>query len=107
MSETTSSAILPTQPLIDLLLEIQPQQSGNNNADLNTKKWDQQTAAQLSFSQLRDILLDIAPLDVAHIRRVNATEAAFWAHSSGVRVADSTEILGFDCGGVRYSAYFF
>eukprot|EP01035_Chromulina_nebulosa_P025219 gene25219-32909_t len=99
LSETTSSAILPTQPLIDLLLEIQPQQSGNNNADLNTKKWDQQTAAQLSFSQLRDILLDIAPLDVAHIRRVNAAEAAFWAHSSGVRVADSTEILGFDCGG--------
>ena len=104
MSETTSSAILPTQPLIDLLLDSQPQ-PGNNSADeLNTKKWDQQSAAQLSFSQLRYILIDIAPLDVSHIRRVNAAEAAFWGYSSGVRVADSTEILGFDCGGVRYIA---
>ena len=80
---------LPTQPLIDLLL--------------NTPTTPIQTVEKLSFSQLRDILLDAAPLDVDHIRRVNAAEAAFWARSRGVRVADSTEILGFDCGGVRTS----
>ena len=101
-SEKSSVAILPTQPLIDLLLDTQ-RQAHNDITDCNAKKWDQQTASQLAFSQLRDILLDIAPLDVSHIRRVNAAEAAFWAKSSGVRVADSTEILGFDCGGVRRS----
>ena len=84
---------LPTQPLIDLLL--------NTPTTTTTPTTPIQTMEKLSFSQLRDILLDAAPLDVDHIRRVNAAEAAFWARSRGVRVADSTEILGFDCGGVR------
>ena len=84
---------LPTQPLIDLLLNIP--------STTTTPTTPIQTVEKLSFSQLRDILLDAAPLDVDHIRRVNAAEAAFWARSRGVRVADSTEILGFDCGGVR------
>jgi len=36
---------------------------------------------------------------VDHIRRVNLAEASFWQQSTGSRTADSTEILGFDCGG--------
>ena len=53
----------------------------------------------LSFSQLRDRLLDVAPLDTEHIKAVNAAEAQYWAATCGSRVDDSTNILGFDCGG--------
>ena len=35
-------------------------------------------------------------------RQVNAAEAAFWTAVSGERVADSTEILGFECGGSQW-----
>jgi L-galactono-1,4-lactone dehydrogenase len=56
----------------------------------------------LSFSQLRDILLDHSPLDVEHIKRVNKAEAEFWQASTGDRVGDSTDILGFDCGGEQH-----
>lgn len=54
---------------------------------------------QLSFSQLRDQLLDLNPLDLAHIKKVNEAEAKFWRASQGKRLGDSTDILGFDCGG--------
>ena len=38
--------------------------------------------------------------DVAHIKRVNAAEADYWAASAGTRIDDSSNILGFgDCGG--------
>lgn len=55
--------------------------------------------SQLSFSQLRDHLLDLNPLDLGHIKRVNEAEAKFWRASQGKRLGDSTDILGFDCGG--------
>jgi L-galactono-1,4-lactone dehydrogenase len=79
----------PTKPLYELLMSIQP-------------SFDRAKAESLSFSQLRDLLLDHAPLDTAHIRRVNQAEAQFWdatARASVARVDDSTNILGFDCGG--------
>ena len=56
----------------------------------------------LSFSQLRDKLLDIAPLNTEHIKSVNRAEAEFWYLSQGVRVGRSDEILGFDCGGQQW-----
>eukprot|EP00597_Dinobryon_sp_UTEXLB2267_P011642 CAMPEP_0170132252 /NCGR_PEP_ID=MMETSP0020_2-20130122/23753_1 /TAXON_ID=98059 /ORGANISM="Dinobryon sp., Strain UTEXLB2267" /LENGTH=495 /DNA_ID=CAMNT_0010367523 /DNA_START=279 /DNA_END=1763 /DNA_ORIENTATION=+ len=83
---TVPEGSLPTKPLIDLLLTIKPE-------------FNFQQASSLSFSQLRDLLIDYSPLNVDHIRRVNQAEAAFWQQSTGSRTADSTEILGFDCGG--------
>jgi len=53
----------------------------------------------LSFAGLRDRLLDVAPLDAAHVKRVNQAEAVFWHNSEGSRVDESQKVLGFDCGG--------
>ena len=80
----------PTEALCALLASL------SSKSTSNTPTADH---SAMSFSQLRDALLDHAPLDVAHIKAVNAAEAAFWRASTGTRVADSTEILGFDCGG--------
>lgn len=77
---------LATKPLSDLLLSLRP-------------TLDPLHTSLLSFSQLRDQLLDIAPLDLSHIKKVNKAEALFWRASEGVRQGDSTDILGFDCGG--------
>lgn len=77
----------PTKAMVDLVREL-----GLPATNVN----------ELSFSQLRDILLDYAPLDVAHIQRVNAAEAKFWTASTGDRIADSTQVLGFDCGGEQW-----
>ena len=62
-------------------------------------KLDPTHTAQLSFSQLRDQLLDLGPLNLDHIKKVNKAEAEFWKASEGERLGDSTDILGFDCGG--------
>lgn len=80
------SLALPTKPLSDLLLSLD-------------SSLDPTQTSQLSFSQLRDQLLGIAPLDLSHIKKVNAAEAEFWRASQGNRLGDSTDILGFDCGG--------
>ena len=85
LSSSTPSA-LPTKPLSDLLLSLDP-------------SLDPTQTSQLSFSQLRDQLLGIAPLDLSHIKKVNTAEAEFWKASQGTRLGDSTDILGFDCGG--------
>lgn len=42
------------------------------------------------------------PLNPDHVARVNAAEAEFWKRSSGERIADSIDILGFECGGVQW-----
>jgi len=56
----------------------------------------------LNFAQLRERLLAIDPLNPKHVARVNQAEAEFWQLSAGERIADSTEILGFECGGVQW-----
>ena len=56
----------------------------------------------LGFTELRDALLDIAPLDPKHVAKVNAAEAEYWRQSTGYRKGNSTEILGFDCGGQQW-----
>ena len=76
----------PTEALCDLLL------AKNTN-------WRASEVKDLTFSQCRDELLGIAPLNLEHVKAVNRAEAQFWEKSSGVRIGDSTEILGFDCGG--------
>lgn len=56
----------------------------------------------MGFGQLRDELLKVNPLDVEHVKRVNAAEAEFWKRSAGTRVDWSDQILGFDCGGQQH-----
>merc|ERR1711871_1864234 len=56
----------------------------------------------LTFGQLRDLVLEVAPLDTAHVKRVNAAEAAFWSRSQGDRTAWSDGVLGFECGGQQW-----
>lgn len=34
--------------------------------------------------------------------KVNKAEAEFWKNAQGVRIDDSTNILGFDCGGEQF-----
>lgn len=74
------------EPLVRLLREVAP----NVNP------------ANMGFGQLRDELLKVNPLNVEHVKRVNAAEAEFWKRSKGMRVDWSDQILGFDCGGQQH-----
>jgi L-galactono-1,4-lactone dehydrogenase len=58
--------------------------------------------SQLGFAQLRDELLSLAPLDVAHVQRVNRAEVEFWRRSAGTRIAPPDEVLQFECGGQQW-----
>lgn len=120
----------------------------------NTKGLSKEDVASMSFTELRDQLLHVAPTDSKHVRRhsqrgsgsscamgcgvgpldwrdrlcvrpkkvlpstsesesrdrfmcpqvakVNQVEAAYWKMSSGYRLDESTQILGFDCGGQQW-----
>ncbi|TQE05857.1 hypothetical protein C1H46_008540 [Malus baccata] len=57
---------------------------------------------ELSFTELRDKLLALDPLDKDHVVKVNQAEAEFWKKLEGYRVGWSDEILGFDCGGQQW-----
>ncbi|CAH9068831.1 unnamed protein product [Cuscuta epithymum] len=57
---------------------------------------------ELSFTELRDKLLALDPLNTDHVRKVNLAEAEFWRKSEGYRVGWIDEILGFDCGGHQW-----
>lgn len=58
--------------------------------------------ADLSFTELRDKLLAMDPLNREHVVRVNQVEAEYWKRCEGYRVGWSDEILGFDCGGQQW-----
>lgn len=75
------------QPLKDLLQKLQPD-SGSLERD--------------NFASLREKLLVMDPLNPEHVANVNRAEAEFWQRSSGERIADSTQILGFECGGSQW-----
>lgn len=57
---------------------------------------------ELSFTELRDKLLALDPLNKDHVVKVNQAEAEFWKRSEGYRVGWADEILGFDCGGQQW-----
>ncbi|KAK9664424.1 hypothetical protein RND81_14G040800 [Saponaria officinalis] len=57
---------------------------------------------ELSFTELRDKILALDPLNDEHVIKVNEAEAEFWKKSEGYRVGWSDEILGFDCGGQQW-----
>jgi len=64
--------------------------------------WSEDEINRLSFTQLRDRLLAVDPLNVSHVRAVNEVEATYWERSQGSRVDWSDRILGFDCGGQQW-----
>lgn len=57
---------------------------------------------ELSFTELRDKLLALDPLNKDYVIKINQAEAEFWRKSEGYRVGWSDEILGFDCGGQQW-----
>ncbi|XP_065634918.1 L-galactono-1,4-lactone dehydrogenase, mitochondrial [Quercus suber] len=57
---------------------------------------------ELSFTELRDKLLAMDPLNKDYVIKINQAEAEFWRKSEGYRVGWSDEILGFDCGGQQW-----
>ncbi|XP_060177414.1 L-galactono-1,4-lactone dehydrogenase, mitochondrial [Lycium barbarum] len=63
---------------------------------------DSSSPDELSFTELRDKLLAMDPLNKEHVIKVNKAEAEFWRKSEGYRVGWSDEILGFDCGGHQW-----
>jgi L-galactono-1,4-lactone dehydrogenase len=63
---------------------------------------DEPDISELSFTELRDKLLALDPLNRDHVIKVNQAEAEFWKKSEGFRVGWSDEILGFDCGGQQW-----
>lgn len=65
-------------------------------------EYTQDQLEDLTFTQLRDVALSLAPLDVDWVKKVNQSEEAFWKRSEGDRVGWSDEILGFDCGGQQW-----
>ncbi|CAM8949037.1 unnamed protein product [Rhodiola kirilowii] len=71
-------------------------------AGIITKSSDEQPVDELSFTELRDKLIALDPLNKDHIVKVNQAEALFWNKSEGYRVGWSDEILGFDCGGQQW-----
>eukprot|EP00238_Polyblepharides_amylifera_P002554 CAMPEP_0196572266 /NCGR_PEP_ID=MMETSP1081-20130531/2344_1 /TAXON_ID=36882 /ORGANISM="Pyramimonas amylifera, Strain CCMP720" /LENGTH=515 /DNA_ID=CAMNT_0041889525 /DNA_START=412 /DNA_END=1959 /DNA_ORIENTATION=+ len=77
-------------PLRELLLEV------------GGAKFKSEETTDLNFAQLRDALLSMDPLNVNHIRRVNAAEAVFWRNHQGSRVDWSPRVLGFECGGEQW-----
>nr|CDL93466.2 L-galactono-1,4-lactone dehydrogenase [Lactuca sativa] len=58
--------------------------------------------SDLTFTELRDKLLSIDPLNKDHVKKINEAESEFWKRSEGFRVGWSDEILGFDCGGQQW-----
>lgn len=77
-------------PLRDLLIEL--------TAD-SDEPFTSESVKGMGFGELRDALLAIDPLNIEHVKKVNATEAEFWRRSSGYQVKPSDELLQFDCGG--------
>ena len=59
-------------------------------------------SASMSFSQLREQLLCVDPLDAEWVRRVNNAEMKYWEAVGGERTGWSDDILGFDCGGEQW-----
>ncbi|KAE8098685.1 hypothetical protein FH972_016729 [Carpinus fangiana] len=72
--------------------KIKNESPDNDEPDIN----------ELSFTELRDKLLALDPLNKDHVIKVNQAEAEFWKKSEGFRVGWSDEILGFDCGGQQW-----
>ncbi|GMH33834.1 hypothetical protein BSKO_01668 [Bryopsis sp. KO-2023] len=93
---TTSpeTAKLATLPAINLLKEVAK--------DGKIGSHPLSEVEEMTFFEMRDVLLGLDPLDVEWVKKVNKVEAEFWKRSEGYRVGWSDEILGFDCGGQQW-----
>jgi L-galactono-1,4-lactone dehydrogenase len=89
------------KPFIELLASIHATFNGGRNAQTKSE-FSAQNYENYSFTQLRDELIEISPLNVQHIAAINREEAKCWQLSTGSRIDDSTNILGFDCGGEQF-----
>ncbi|VFQ71712.1 unnamed protein product [Cuscuta campestris] len=97
---TTEEAIQHVQDLYRDSLK----KYGGTSADNITPPDDNgpETINGLSFTELREKLLALDPLNTEHVKKINLAEAEFWRKSEGYRVGLSDEILGFDCGGHQW-----
>ena len=86
----------------DNQVALRPMQNLLEKSTVRLKKSAEIDITGMSFSKLRDLLIDLAPLDTSHIKKVNAAEAEFWKKSEGVREGKSNDLLGFDCGGQQW-----
>ncbi|KAI3667302.1 hypothetical protein L6452_42355 [Arctium lappa] len=89
------------QPVRDLYQESQEKYRGQPMAT-SSKDENEPEISSLTFTELRDKLLSLDPLNKDHVRKINQAEAEFWKRSEGYRVGWSDEILGFDCGGQQW-----
>ncbi|KAK8966998.1 hypothetical protein KSP40_PGU020825 [Platanthera guangdongensis] len=83
---------------------LEPVESGKNypNVCRTAGSRDEPDIDKLSFTELRDKLLALDPLNKDHVINVNKAEAEYWKKLEGYRVGWSDEILGFDCGGQQW-----
>nr|AAO64860.1 At3g47930 [Arabidopsis thaliana]BAC42562.1 putative L-galactono-1,4-lactone dehydrogenase [Arabidopsis thaliana] len=95
---TTDEAVQHVRDLYrESIVKYRVQDSGKKSPDSS-----EPDIQELSFTELRDKLLALDPLNDVHVAKVNQAEAEFWKKSEGYRVGWSDEILGFDCGGQQW-----
>ncbi|KAL2607460.1 hypothetical protein R1flu_026033 [Riccia fluitans] len=95
--------------------ESSDKSAGSNASDEKAGVWSGTEAAvehspilsekelsELSFTEFRDILISLDPLNREHIVNINKVEAQYWKLNEGYRTGYSDEILGFDCGGQQW-----
>ncbi|XP_027176145.1 L-galactono-1,4-lactone dehydrogenase, mitochondrial [Coffea eugenioides] len=89
------------QPFRDLYRESLREYRVGVNATATSSE-NEPDIDELSFTELRDKLLALDPLNKNHVIKINQAEAEFWRKSEGYRIGWSDEILGFDCGGQQW-----
>ncbi|KAF9623726.1 hypothetical protein IFM89_004807 [Coptis chinensis] len=89
------------QQLYDLYLELlQKYRAVNIKAKSSEDK--EHDISELSFTELRDKILALDPLDKDLVFKANQAEEDFWRKSERCGVGWNDEILGFDCGGQQW-----
>ncbi|XP_019187943.1 PREDICTED: L-galactono-1,4-lactone dehydrogenase, mitochondrial [Ipomoea nil] len=90
------------QHVQDLYRESLKKYRSRAASDIKSADENESEINELSFTELRDKLLALDPLNTDHVKKINQAEAEFWRKSEGYRVGWSDEILGFDCGGHQW-----
>ncbi|KAF6155368.1 hypothetical protein GIB67_019894 [Kingdonia uniflora] len=89
------------QHVRDLYTELVTKYRGEKTAD-KSPEGSEPNINDFSFTEMRDKLLALDPLNKDLVIKVNQAEAEFWKRSEGYRVGWSDDILGFDCGGQQW-----
>jgi L-galactono-1,4-lactone dehydrogenase len=56
----------------------------------------------LTYSLICLLTITCSLLSCQHIKEINRAESEYWEGSQVTRVADSVQVLGFDCGGEQW-----